>query len=126
MVQKKKKGEKTLEERVGETRVYVLSEVGYDTVFFNPAAYDTLLDFMSQDQNLSGIVIDGAVTRLDRPEYLNDKLSYWTNSEEECFEETDKISNRRQYKHMMEVQLQILEERLKEAVDRKQGRRLVE
>jgi len=101
-----------------ESRVYVLSEVGYDTAYFNPTAYDNLLNVMERDKDISGIIIDGALTRLDRPEYLNDELSYWTRSEEECKKETESVPNKRQYKQMMETQLKILEKRIVEMKER--------
>jgi hypothetical protein len=94
------------------SRVYVLSEVGYDTAYFNNAAYNNLLTLMGRDKDISGIIIDGALTRLDRPEYLNEELSYWTRSEDECMKETESVPNKRQYKTMMEKQLRILEDRI--------------
>ena len=100
------------------SRVYVLSELGYDTAYFNPDAYDNLLRVMEKDRDISGIIIDGALTRLDRPEYLNDELSYWTRSEDECKKETESVPNKRQYKDMMEKQLKILEERIVEMKQR--------
>ncbi|MFH1682156.1 MAG: hypothetical protein ABIA37_00005, partial [Candidatus Woesearchaeota archaeon] len=51
-------------------------------------------------------------------EYLNEELSYWTRSEEECLAETENIPNKKQYKTMMEKQLHILEYRLREIKER--------
>lgn len=95
-------------------KVYMLSEVGWDTAYFNPEAYDTLLQFMSKDEKISGIIIDGALTRLDRPEFLNDDLTYWTRTEDECRKATADIPNKEQYKTMLDKQLGILEARLTE------------
>ncbi|MBW2996781.1 hypothetical protein KY349_00400, partial [Candidatus Woesearchaeota archaeon] len=116
------KNGKSLEKIVGKdargSRVYVLSEVGYDTDYFNPDAYENLLKVMAEDKDISGILIDGAVTRLDRPEFLNDSLTYWRRSEEDCMNETESIPNKRQYKNMMETQLKILEQRIMEMKER--------
>ncbi|MFH1064338.1 MAG: hypothetical protein V1729_04620 [Candidatus Woesearchaeota archaeon] len=112
-----KKKRQTLEGLVNDgrpSRVCVLSEVGYDTDYFNDKAYDALLDFMQRDPEISGVLVDGALTRLDRPEYLNDVLTYWSKSEEFCTEEMDRIKNRDQYDHMMCTQMSILETRLAE------------
>ena len=95
-------------------KVYMLSEVGWDTAYFNPEAYDTLIQFMSKDETISGIIIDGALTRLDRPEFLNEDLTYWTRSEEECRKATEEIPNKEQYKTMLGIQFRILEARLAE------------
>ena len=95
-------------------RVYFLSEVGYDTHHFNPEAYENLLKYMSNDPELTGIVVDGALTRLDRPEYLNEVLTYWLTSEDEGKHEMERIKNREQYQVMLEKQVKILDERLAE------------
>lgn len=110
--------ENIVDARPKTSRVYVLSEVGYDTDYFNPGAYENLLRMMSEDKDISGILVDGAVTRLDRPEFLNEALTYWDKSESECKEAGERILNRNQYRTMMEIQLGIVEERLKELKDR--------
>ncbi|MBW2999670.1 hypothetical protein KY339_03280 [Candidatus Woesearchaeota archaeon] len=117
---RKNEDKNTLEQIVEskKSRVYVLSEVGFDTDYFNPKAYDNLLELMSQDKEISGVIIDGALTRLDRPEFLNDELSYWKKSEKECMEETENIPNKRQYKSMRDTQLSILEQKLREIKDK--------
>ncbi len=100
------------------SRVYVLSEVGYDTNYFNSSAYESLLGMMGEDKELSGILVDGAITRLDRPEYLNDLLTYWDRSEEECKQASEDIPNKEQYKTMMGIQLGIVGDRLRELQER--------
>ncbi len=95
-------------------RVYVLSEVGYDTLYFNPQAYSSLLSMMKSDPDLSGIIVDGALTRLDRPEYLNDQLSYWEKSNSVCDLVSRTIKNSEQYEHMFSTQLELLGEKFKE------------
>ncbi|MBN1543874.1 hypothetical protein JW898_00250 [Candidatus Woesearchaeota archaeon] len=106
------------ERHTSGSRVYFLSEVGYDTAYFNAEAYERLVEVMSSDKGLTGILIDGAVTRLDRPEYLNDRLTFWDKSEEECKKAGEAVPNKEQYKMMMDVQLGIVEERLKELKSR--------
>jgi phage shock protein A len=98
----------------GKSRVYYLSEVGYDTAYFNEKAYNNLLTFMSRDRDVTGVLVDGAITRLDRPEYLNDALTYWNRSESECTAAEKEVKNRDQYMAMMRVQMGIVEDRLKE------------
>lgn len=104
------------------SRVAYISEVAYDTEYFDrpesQQAYDNLLEFLSQDKSLTGILIDGAITRLDRPEFLNDRLTYWDKSEDACREATEAIANRDQYMSMMEIQLNIVDERLRELRER--------
>ncbi|MDP3990471.1 MAG: hypothetical protein Q8Q01_04690 [archaeon] len=95
-------------------RVYFLSEVGYDTHHFNPEAYGNLLTYMSRDPELTGVVIDGAISRLDRPEYLNEALTYWLMSEEDGKEEMEKVKNREQYQIMLDKQISTLNSRLAE------------
>ena len=57
-------------------RAYFFSEMGYDTHFFNKDAYENLLKFVERDPDEIMVVVDGALTRLDRPEVLNDRLTY--------------------------------------------------
>lgn len=101
------------------SRVYFLSEVGYDTHYFNPDAYENLVKVMADDSELTGILIDGAMTRLDRPEFLCEALTYWhLEDEEECKQISKDIKNREQYKLMANVQANMVRERLKELRDR--------
>ncbi len=95
-------------------RVYILSEVGYDTVYFNSDAYATLLSCMKRDSDLSGIIIDGPLTRLDRPEFLNVDLTYWEKGRDICEGASRTIKNSEQYDHMFSLQLETLDLRLKE------------
>lgn len=89
-------------------RVYILSEMGFDTDFFNERAFNNLLALMKMDKNITGILIDGAVTRLDRPEILNELLTYWNKTEAECDEASETIPYHKQYQHMLNVQMGIL------------------
>jgi hypothetical protein len=92
--------------------VYLLSEVSYDSFIFNQSAYDNLLKSIAEDPTTYGIIIDGALTRLDRPEYLNDDLTYWNKSREDALAETEQVHNNQQYQRMMDKQFEILETRL--------------
>ena len=106
---------KNLEEIVQKrSRVYVLSEVGYDAAYFNETAYQNLLQMMSKDKEITGVLVDGPLLRLDRPEYLNDQLTYWQKSEEECRQASTELKNRDQYKSMQETQYRLVLERLTE------------
>jgi len=95
-------------------RVYFLSEVGYDTDYFNETAYENLLKVMGDDKELSHIIIDGAMSRLDRPEFLNKALTYWEKDERACRHASKNIKNREQYGVMSLVQRDIIRKRLKE------------
>jgi hypothetical protein len=100
------------------SRVAYLSEVGYDTEYFDrpdsKAAYDNAVEYLARDKSITGILVDGAMTRLDRPQFLNSQFTYWDKSEDECREATEAIKNRDQYMNMMLTQLGIVEDRLKE------------
>lgn len=95
-------------------RVAILSEVGYDLDIFNDQAYTNLLKFVESDKQLTGIILDGAITRLDRPEIMSDALTYWNKTQEECDKASEEILNHEQYQKMMDEQLRILRERLVE------------
>ncbi|MBI5398524.1 hypothetical protein HZB03_03600 [Candidatus Woesearchaeota archaeon] len=97
-----------------EASVYFLSEVAYDSFMFNDVAYRNLLGFIAKDPLVSGIVIDGALTRLDRPEYLNEELTYWHKTRDEAMAENEQVHNNEQYDYMMKKQFKILEKRLQE------------
>lgn len=94
--------------------VYFLSEVAYDAHHFNSGAYENAVEYISRDPSVKGVVVDGALTRLDRPEFLNDFLTYWIKSQEECEDETRNVRYSKQYEHMRDKQLTILEKRLEE------------
>ena len=96
------------------TTVYFLSEIGYDKEIFNPLAYDTALKFVETDPETKGVIIDGVLTRLDRPEILNDALTYWEQPDEVCSKAMKEIHNIEQYQHMAKMQEQILENKLGE------------
>ncbi len=95
-------------------RAYFFSEIGYDTHIFNPVAYENLVKFAEQDPDEIMIVIDGALTRLDRPEILNERLTYWKMSERECDAVSETVKNYEQSQHMLKVQFEILNERMAE------------
>ncbi|MBI2672427.1 hypothetical protein HYX16_05825 [Candidatus Woesearchaeota archaeon] len=105
--------------REPDKRVYFLSEVAYDSDYFeqsekNHKTYATLLKFLAADPELTGVVVDGALSRLERPEFLNEELTYWSKSLDDCADATKAIPNRQQYQHMAEGQFKILDKRLEE------------
>lgn len=93
-------------------RVYVLSEMGFDTDFFNEKAFGNLLEFLKQDKDVNGIIVDGVLTRLDRPEVLNELLTYWNKTKAECDKARDTIPYHTQYQHMLNIQMEILKKNL--------------
>jgi len=122
-----KKGNGTLEslirgekgERAADKRVYFLSEIAWDSDYFEQSekenkTYNTLLNFLAEDKELTGIVLDGVLSRLDRPEFLNKELTYWASTFEECVAATGNIPNREHYEHMSKEQFKILDKRLGE------------
>ena len=96
------------------TTVYFLSEVGYDKEIFNPKAYDNALKFIETDPETRGVIIDGVLTRLDRPEILNDALTYWEQPDEVCSKAMKEIHNIEQYQHMAKIQEEILDNKFRE------------
>lgn len=94
-------------------RVAVLSELGWDTEYFNQKAYRTLLSYLSLVPP-TGILVDGVLTRLDRPEILNEALTYWKQTEEAALAEDQKVPNNEQIALMLKTQLGILDKNLKE------------
>ncbi len=96
-------------------RVYFVDEVAYDGYFFNEDAYKNLLKFIEQDPDEKMLVIDGALTRLDRPEVLNTLLTFWHMTEDECQKASEDVLNYEQSQTMLDIQLdKILDKRLAE------------
>ena len=111
------RGEKGV--RPADKRVYFLSEVAWDSHYFEESerqhqTYQTALQFMADDPELTGVIVDGAVSRLDRPEFLNDALTFWNKTQKECEDATKEVLNRQQYAHMAQEQFKILDQRLAE------------
>ncbi|MBI4133246.1 hypothetical protein HY478_01395, partial [Candidatus Uhrbacteria bacterium] len=92
--------------------VAVLTEMAFDAHFFDEGAWMNLLAFLKK--NPCGVIVDGALTRLDRPEILNDELTFWTKSEEECDVASGEVKNRERLQHMLGIQYRILAKRMKE------------
>lgn len=86
----------------------VLSEVAFDAEYFNEVAFANYIESLKNNKYVTGILIDGAATRLDRPEVLNELLSYWNKSAEECDQASEAIPYYQQYQHMLEVQMEII------------------
>ncbi len=100
----------------GTSGACFIAEAGFDSEFFSQAAWDNLLTFISFNPDINVVFIDGAVSRLDRPEFLTaDKLlTYWNTSKEDAEKISEEIKNHEQYNTMTQTQMQILEERLSE------------
>ncbi len=95
--------------------VAFLSEIGYDTDYFDDCAYATLVASLSTYPGLTGIVLDGALTRLDRPEYLNQALTYWVGTTiEEAKSLMARVPSHEHGAEMLDKQLAILSDRLAE------------
>lgn len=94
--------------------IAVISETGVDAEYFNAEAWKTKLAFLKASPWINGAYVDGMLTRLDRPEILNDRLTFWTKSEEECDAASAEVKNFERLQHMRDVQLDILKERLSE------------
>lgn len=96
--------------------VIFISEAGFDSEFHTQEAWDNLLAFIAGNPDIKVVVVDGAVSRLDRPEYLSAEklLTYWNTSKEDAEKISEEIKNHEQYATMVQTQLQILEERLAE------------
>lgn len=102
-------------QRKGGDYVLVLSEVAFDAAYFNEAAWKNLLRFLAKNSWITGVIVDGPWTRLDRPEILNSLLTYWDlKSEEECKEASERVPNWEQVQHMQRIQFEILGKRLAE------------
>jgi len=92
----------------GPSVLDVLSEVAFDADYFNETAFDTYPKDLETRREVTAVLIDGATTRLDRPEILKDILTYWNKTQEECDQATETIPYHEQYQHMLSVQMDIL------------------
>jgi len=92
-------------------RVVVLSEVAWDSAYFNKKAYDTFLKLMKKIPP-TGFIVDGGTTSLHKPEILDDCLTYWNMDKEEAMEKGEEIPNSQQYEVMLTTQLHILDKEL--------------
>ncbi|GEM_PF-2594051 len=101
--------------KVGGDYVIVLSEPAFDAAYFNPLAWKNLLKFLKKSPWITGILLDGPWTRLDRPEILDTLMTYWDlKSEEECKEASERVPNWEQVQSMQRTQFEILGHRLAE------------
>ncbi len=99
----------------GPAGIRFISEAGFDSEFFNHAAWDSLLASTAANPDINVVLVDGAISRLDRPEFLNRLLTYWDiTSEEKIKKITEDIPNHKQCQVIIETQLKILRQRLRE------------
>jgi hypothetical protein len=103
----------------GTPGVRFIAEAGFDSEFHTQEAWDNMLKQLNSNPDINVVVVDGAVSRLDRPEFLSsgtaDKLlTYWTIPRVTAENISEEIKNSEQYKEMMATQIKILEDRLAE------------
>jgi hypothetical protein len=76
-----------------------VSEFTPGAEYFEPEVADTLIKFLQQTPDLTGVLLDG-LTSVHRPGILSDKVVFYNNTEEEMFEHLKKIE-RHDHVHWM-------------------------
>ena len=96
--------------------VLFLGEVGFDSEFFNELAWKNLLKMLQNRPDINAVIIDGALSRLHRPEFLTDQglFTYWNNTTAEAEKISYEIPNYEQFDFMAKIQESILKLRLQE------------
>ncbi|MDP3734364.1 MAG: hypothetical protein Q8R37_03975, partial [Nanoarchaeota archaeon] len=84
----------------GAVSVGFISEVYFNSRFFNEHDYRNLLQHF-KDSGVKYIVMDGVASRIDRPEFLKEEVTYWGKDYEQCVIATKEIPNREQYQVLM-------------------------
>ncbi|MEK9132416.1 MAG: hypothetical protein AAB606_01770 [Patescibacteria group bacterium] len=98
----------------GNPGVCFVSEVGFGTEFFNEIAWNNLLKFINLNPDIKVVVVDGAISRMNRPEVLNEFLTYWHKTREEAEEISNNISNNEQYAILLRKMLDLVKVRIGE------------
>ena len=98
----------------GNPGVCFVSEVGFGTEFFTEAAWDNLIKFINLNPDIKVVVVDGAMSRMNRPEFLNEFLTYWKKTREEAEEINEKIPNNEQYQILLRKMMELVKERMGE------------
>lgn len=80
-----------------------VSEFSPGTEYFEPDVADTLIKFLQQTPDLTGVLLDG-LTSVHRPGILSDKVVFYNKTEEEMLAHLDKIE-RHDHVHWMFNQL---------------------
>ena len=80
-----------------------VSEFSPGTEYFEPDVAETLIKFLQQTPDLTGVLLDG-LTSVHRPGILTDKVVFYNKTEEEMFEHLKKIE-RHDHVHWMFNQL---------------------
>lgn len=98
----------------GYPQLAYLDEVGFDSEFCTAIAWENLIKLVRQNLDINAVLIDGALSRLDRPEFLTDEelFTYWYKTIEEAEEISNQIPNYEQFTTMAKIQLKILERHL--------------
>ena len=98
----------------GNPGVCFVSEVGFGTEFFTEAAWDNLLKYININPDIKVVVIDGAMSRMNRPEVLNEFLTYWNKTREEAEEINNEIPNNEQYQILLRKMTELVNGRMEE------------
>ena len=98
----------------GNPGVCFVSEVGFGTEFFTEVAWQNLLKFINLNHDIKVVVVDGAVSRMNRPEVLNEFLTYWKKTREEAEEISNKIPNNEQYQILLRKMMELVNGRMEE------------
>ena len=104
-----------IKERVkGFPQLVYLSEVGFDSEFCTQVAWENFIKLVQQNPDINTVLLDGTLSRLNRPEFLTDEelFTYWYKSIEEAEEISKQIPNYEQFTTMAKIQLKILERHL--------------
>lgn len=98
----------------GNPGVCFVSEVGFGTEFFTEVAWQNLLKFINLNPDIKVVVVDGAISRMNRPEVLNEFLTYWKKTREEAEEINNRIPNNEQYQILLRKMMELVNKRMEE------------
>lgn len=85
-----------------------ISELSTGTEYFESEVADTLIKFLQQTPDLTGVLLDG-LTSVHRPSILSDKVVFYNRTEEEMLEHMEKVE-RHDHVHWMFNELMKMED----------------
>lgn len=85
-----------------------ISELSPGTEYFEPEVADTLIKFLQQTPDLTGVLLDG-LTSVHRPGILSDRVVFYNRTEEEMFAHLEKVP-RHEHVHWMFNELMHMED----------------
>ena len=85
-----------------------ISELSPGTEYFEPEAAETLIKFLQQTPDLTGVLLDG-LTSVHRPGILSDRVVFYNRTEEDMFAHLEKIE-RHEHVHWMFNELMQMED----------------